>query len=107
VRANTQTQALSIVAQRVFLRTVSATQAQVLALSTAVHHTFALTVSAVQAQVLSLLAQLSVSPPPNPVVVPSTTPPAGVAVSNYLDWPQHTITSSDIPPPVGSAVGGP
>jgi hypothetical protein len=106
-RALSQTQTLSIVAQRVFLRTVSTTQAQVLSLSTAVHHTFSLSVSAVQAQVLSLIAHLSMSPPPTPVVVPSSTPAAGVATSNYLDWPQHTITSSDIPPPVGSAVGGP
>jgi hypothetical protein len=106
-RALSQTQTLSIVAQRVFLRTVSTTQAQVLSLSTAVHHTVFLTVSAVQAQVLSLIAHLSMSPPPTPVVVPSSTPAAGVAVSNYLDWPQHTITSSDIPPPVGSAIGGP
>jgi hypothetical protein len=42
--------------------------------------------------------------PPTGSSAPTQIPVAGRATgSNYLDWPQHSITSSDVPPLVGSA----
>jgi hypothetical protein len=42
--------------------------------------------------------------PPTGSSAPTQIPVAGRATgSNYLDWPQHSITSSDVPPLVGNA----
>jgi hypothetical protein len=58
----------------------------------------------VSAEVVYTPVILQALAPPTGSSAPTQIPVAGRATgSNYLDWPQHSITSSDVPPLVGNA----
>lgn len=60
--------------------------------------------SIVSAEVVYAPVILQALAPPTGSSAPTQIPVAGRATgSNYLDWPQHSITSSDVPPLVGNA----